>query len=185
MILFHSFYLTVRDYAERGRGNDCPDYECCPQCKARTRLYRHGWYYRTVIEGDDCLRIPIRRLRCPDCRKSFSVLPDFLLPYYQVPLYRILLIINNRFAQGITPSPRQRTQFYVRRFSRQLMPVALALRSSGFLEELPTEKTKRAIKLLDTIAALGEATFVRRFRDLFQQTFMAPLHIHSTALRAG
>lgn len=66
---------------------------------------------------------------------------------------------------------------YVRRFRSHLNMIELTLRSSGFLTALPPDKKKRAIKLLDGIAALGEATFVRRFRELFQQTFMAPLHI--------
>ena len=53
--------------------------ENCPDCDHK--LYRHGKYSRSVITKKKITWIPIYRLLCPACGKTFSLLPDFLLPY--------------------------------------------------------------------------------------------------------
>ncbi len=52
----------------------------CPGCDHK-KLYRHGRYSRSAITKKKITRIPIYRLLCPACGKTFSLLPDFLLPY--------------------------------------------------------------------------------------------------------
>jgi hypothetical protein len=49
----------------------------CSVCSSPT--HRHGWYNRLV--KDDGVRIPILRVKCPLCKKTHAVLPEFLSPY--------------------------------------------------------------------------------------------------------
>ncbi|QOY37332.1 DUF6431 domain-containing protein [Anaerobacillus isosaccharinicus] len=51
----------------------------CPDCDHK--LYRHGKYFRSAITKKKITWIPIYRFLCPACGKTFSLLPDFLLPY--------------------------------------------------------------------------------------------------------
>jgi transposase-like protein len=52
----------------------------CPDCDRKP--YKHGRYYRTVTTRNKIHVIPIYRWYCPACGKTFSLLPDFLKPYY-------------------------------------------------------------------------------------------------------
>ena len=47
----------------------------CPCCGRKTR--RHGKYEKTVHFKHQSFRIPIMRRRCPDCDKTFSLMPCF------------------------------------------------------------------------------------------------------------
>lgn len=51
----------------------------CPDCNHK--LYRHGKYFRSVITKKKITLIPIYRWLCAPCGRTFSLLPDFLLPY--------------------------------------------------------------------------------------------------------
>lgn len=52
---------------------------CCEDCGRH--LHKHGRYYRMVTTKCDVIRIPIYRQYCPDCGKTISLLPDFLIPW--------------------------------------------------------------------------------------------------------
>ena len=47
----------------------------CPCCGRITR--KHGKYEKTVHFKHQSFRIPIMRRRCPDCNKTFSLMPSF------------------------------------------------------------------------------------------------------------
>lgn len=51
----------------------------CPCCGRLTR--KHGKYEKTVHSKHQSFRIPIMRRRCPDCNKTFSLMPCFTLPW--------------------------------------------------------------------------------------------------------
>jgi hypothetical protein len=51
----------------------------CPCCRRITR--RHGKYEKTVHFKHQSFRIPIMRRRCPDCNKTFSLMPCFSLSW--------------------------------------------------------------------------------------------------------
>ena len=51
----------------------------CPCCGRVTR--KHGKYERTINFKHQSYRIPILRRRCPDCDKTFSLLPSFSIPW--------------------------------------------------------------------------------------------------------
>lgn len=51
----------------------------CPCCGRLTR--KHGHYEKTVHFKAQSFRIPIMRRRCPDCVKTFSLIPYFTFPW--------------------------------------------------------------------------------------------------------
>lgn len=65
----HSFTIPTR----------CPD----PECQTTDCLIRWGTYERWARTGDINYRIRIQRMRCQVCRRTHSLLPDFLHPYRQ------------------------------------------------------------------------------------------------------
>lgn len=78
---------TVKGYLRLYQDVPPKDEENCPDC--HRKLYNHGRYYRSVVTGKTLTRIPIYRRLCPECGKTFSLLPDFLFPY-RIPSGRIL-----------------------------------------------------------------------------------------------
>jgi hypothetical protein len=80
MIIIKYLGKTVKGYLLRYQDVPPNCEEDCPDC--HRKLYKHGRYYRFVITGRSIRRIPIYRRLCPACGKTFSLLPDFLYPYY-------------------------------------------------------------------------------------------------------
>lgn len=173
MILIHHFNLTVEEYANRGADLDVPEIDVCPYCKARTRLQHHGSYDRNAIDSERVYRIPIFRLRCPCCRKTVSLLPDFLIPYYQHTLSTIMDRLKEKVVHDHLIGVRQLVQFYVKRFLSQLPVVEMFFRHEGYREPIPQRTKEKVIRLLEMISAFGEAAFLRRSRGHFTSNFMA------------
>lgn len=163
MMISHHFPVTLETYAERGKANDFPEFDCCPLCRAKKRLQRHGFYDRNAIEEAVCYRIPICRLKCSDCGKTFSILPDFLLPYFQHTLAFIIQILLSVWLLGACLCSRQLRYFYEKRGYGKLTEIALFFRKMGHLKPWPQERKKKAIALLQMIQALDRASFVRRW----------------------
>jgi len=74
--LAHSVERYLRRFGQEGPKLvlECP---CC----AGERMHRHGRYWRAVVSRRRITRIPVYRWRCPRCRVTVSLLPDFLKPY--------------------------------------------------------------------------------------------------------
>jgi len=172
MQLIHAFGISPAEYQERGQDNQFPEIRCCPLCAYPKKLHRHGFYFRHAVFFYGHFRIAIVRFQCVSCRKTFSVLPDFLLPFFQHSLDFVLNCLRccfNKIRSGVY---HQLVQFYRRRFEKNLNRVNAFFRDHGFEGVIP-EKTK-AIKLLEMIGASPEAeTFAKRFKDHFQTNFMA------------
>jgi hypothetical protein len=66
----------VANYAAAGRRAAAPR-PACPGCGRR--LVGWGGYWRWVRWGRTEQRVWIRRARCPACRRSHALVPDFLL----------------------------------------------------------------------------------------------------------
>lgn len=62
--------------------------QCCPHCHCLCRRHsvrtRAAWT-QFLLRGSE--RIPVLRIYCPCCRRTYTLLPDFLTPHhrYQVP----------------------------------------------------------------------------------------------------
>ncbi|MCF6094017.1 DUF6431 domain-containing protein [Microaerobacter geothermalis] len=176
MILIYECAQTLASYAKQGRNNHFPDFHQCPACKAQNRLKRHGFYERNALEDGVSYRIPICRLKCRSCNQTFSLLPDFLIPYFQYTLSFVMKRLKERLVQAKTPMNeriRQLIRFYVKRFCSQLTQVIMFFRHQGWKEKIPDDEKAKAINLLEMISAFGEAPFLRRSRGHFQRSFMA------------
>lgn len=58
----------------------CPEVLlCCEDCG--NNLHKHGHYLRWAVSKQNMIQIPIYRWLCPNCRKTVSLLPDFLIPW--------------------------------------------------------------------------------------------------------
>ena len=104
MIILHDFDIGLIEYGDRGIKNDFPLFEECPSCKCLSHgnLHRNGYYWRYGITEEKTLYIPICRLRCLQCGVNISILPDFLIPYFQhtvqTVLDRVHQILQNKKA---------------------------------------------------------------------------------------
>ncbi|MGZ8884699.1 MAG: DUF6431 domain-containing protein [Halobacteriota archaeon] len=162
MILYHSFEGDVEEYARRGKENHFPSIECCPACHARARLKKHGFYERFAVEGENVWRLFIQRLKCVSCNKTFTILPDFLVPKFQSTFATILQLIREKLRQQKVHGSRQLAQFYTKRFLKRLPLVEMFFRSQGNLLVLPVDPIKKAIKAVQLILDFGESSFLRR-----------------------
>lgn len=170
----YDFRIRLKEYFQKGVGNDFPMIDICPGCDSRVRLNRHGFYWRNAVLLKRDYRIPILRLICPCCCKTISILPDFLLPYFQRPVKLTIAFLKQYFACKRVLSYYQQLQFYRRRFLKNLVRIEAFFRDMGCREKIPAEEKQKAIKLLDMISAFPKAeTFARRFNGHFQKAFMA------------
>jgi len=173
LVLPYDFGISIDEYAERGKKNDFPEIEQCPCCKGRTRLSRHGFYWRNAITDEKQHRLPICRLKCPSCKKTVSLLPSFLLPYFQHTVDVILEKLRNSLIYRKITGYHQLVLFYRKRFIRNLNRIEMFFRDTGFRGVLPKTPKEKAIRLLEMVQALGKATFLRRWNEHFTSNFMA------------
>lgn len=184
MVIVHKFPVDVRGYTVLGRNNDFPVIECCPCCGAVNRLHRHGFYERYAIEAGEMYRLPICRLICPDCKKTFSILPDFLLPYFQHTVKFIIEILLAFWLSCMLLCTRQLRRFYEKRAYGKTKDIELFFRECGYREPLPADRKEKAIKLFRMVQDLGKSPFKRRWWDHRETSFMAHSEYHGTRVVA-
>ena len=46
-------------------------------------MYKHGWYKRIVRDDEGAQYISVPRVKCVQCNKTHTILPDFLAPHKQ------------------------------------------------------------------------------------------------------
>ncbi|MDK2799619.1 MAG: hypothetical protein PWQ70_1238 [Clostridiales bacterium] len=93
MISITNFYKDITQYFQLGKAIFIPTPYGCKHCGYLGRIHRHGYYQRNAITRYTVYRIHILRLKCPSCKKTFSVLPSFLIPYYQYTFEVIFLCL--------------------------------------------------------------------------------------------
>ncbi len=173
MQIIHTFGITPLTYYRRGKENDFPQISHCPCCGYPYGMERHGFYWRNALFFRWEFRIPICRFRCTSCGKTVSVLPDFLLPYYQFGLLYVIEALRSYFVSPRRKIYYQLMQFYRKRFLKNLNRIMAFFRDSGYRGIIPEKE--RAIKLLEMIrcAFPKAATFAKRFQRHFTHNFMA------------
>ena len=96
MQIIHDFEISPVQYYINGQENDFPVIKRCPEC--HDKMIKHGFYDRTVITiSNKAYIIFIRRYRCKYCDKTVSILPSFLLPYFQRSLFFIFYCLEQYF----------------------------------------------------------------------------------------
>ena len=164
-----SIQQYVRDIQESSAA-DCYRLDRCPLCQARSCLLAHGFYYRTLVDKDFDDSIPIRRYLCRVCRRTVSLLPDFVLPYLRHSTVIISLFLVSRLLAGRSLAeaaqaafqpgmPYQRGQFWVRRFRKQAAGLCAALVSLTAAVEA-TDFVTRALQMLEATGWIAAHRFL-------------------------
>ncbi len=158
MQILHPFAGSLQQYTERLADPDCYRPGHCPQCHAKHPLTAHGFYTRTLIDAAFDGVIRVRRYLCQACRRTVSLLPEFVLPYLRSSLTVIALFLIARLFRGQTlgaartappPMPYQRGQFWIRRFRAQAETLCAAL--AALTQPAPApDFVHRALTMLQT-----------------------------------
>ncbi len=90
------------------------------QCHGPGNLHRNGYYFRNGISEEMEVRIPICRLRCLNCGINISILPDFLIPYFQHTIQTILDRIHQFLVDKRVNRSRHLLRFHLQRFLPKL-----------------------------------------------------------------
>ena len=200
MQMLYAFAGSIQEYIERAasseEANRCRP-AACPQCASKRPLMSHGFYSRTVADEDQEYVIRVRRYLCRGCRRTVSLLPEFVLPYLRFTILVIGAFLKARLLLGQTlkaaaatahqvDMPYQRGQQWLRRFRRQAESVSAAL--AGLVRPIvAADFVTKAIQMLE------EAGWVPAHRFLFAQLrqhllgwpeFLAPAGIAVTMPRA-
>lgn len=176
MQILYRFAGSIQQYNEQN-ADFHHDRPCsCAMCGARNRLRAHGFYWRSVSGSDFDGRIRIRRYLCLACRRTISLLPEFVLPYVRSCIEVLALFLKARFldrktlkesavAAGDSRMPYQRGQQWVHRFCRQASALSAALAGLTRRPAAPDFVTQ-ALIMLETIG------WVPAHRFLFEQLRM-------------
>ena len=99
MIIITKFLNNITKYVKLGKKISYifPDPYGCKHCGFAGRLHRHGFYERNVITLNATYRIFVLRILCPKCRRTFSYLPEFLIPFYQYSFELIFFCLYNLY----------------------------------------------------------------------------------------
>jgi hypothetical protein len=175
MIISHDFGIDLIEYAARGKENDFPLLDKCPNCKCigPGNIHRNGYYWRFGLTDEKTRKIPICRLRCLVCKKSFSVLPDFLIPYFQHTLHTILKRIHQFLQRKKVNSSRQLLRFHLIRYYKYLNWIHSFFVDSGQVLGVLEDRKKEATKYMIMILDFGESSFLRRSWGHLSKYFMA------------
>jgi hypothetical protein len=175
MIYPHDFGIDIYEYEAKGRENDFPVLNQCPGCLSQGKLHRHGYYWRYGIEGDEHMRIPICRYICLVCEITVSILPTFLIPYFQYTLHTILEGIG-RFLKGEKgEGNRQLLAQHVKRFHEKIRWVHSFFMDMGCSSGLSGDIKKEAQKYVKMIQDIGVSSFFRRSWGHISSYFMGKL----------
>jgi Domain of unknown function (DUF6431) len=173
MQMLHPHRGSIQDYLqelyEPARGRP----QGCPLCCATHPLRAHGFYSRTLVDVSYDGSIPVRRYLCLLCKRTVSLLPEFVLPYLRFSIRVIGLFLWARLldqrtlkeAAGMASQPHmpyQRGQFWVRRFRRRAEPLCAALTSLT-----PVARTGDFVTL--ALAMLKVIGWIPAHRFLFAQ----------------
>jgi hypothetical protein len=176
MQMLYPFRGSIQQYVECvgsiGEANRCRP-ERCPQCESKQRLVCHGFYKRTAMAMDWDGVIRVRRYLCKACRRTVSLLPEFVLPYLRFAIVVMAAFLKARLwrAQTLNAAaeaahqqgmPYQRGQQWVRRFRWQAESISAAL-ATLVPPMTACDFVEKAIRMLE---ATG---WVEAHRFLFEQ----------------
>ncbi len=102
MISITHFPNSIPEYVRKGKDNFFPPIFGCSCCSYNGKLHRHGFYQRNVITDSATYKIYIARKICPICHKTYSQIPDFLIPYFQYSYEMIFTILTYMFLKELS-----------------------------------------------------------------------------------
>jgi hypothetical protein len=188
MQILHPFAGSIQQYFDEIADPDRYRPDHCPQCEAKHPLTGHGFYRRTLVDAAFDGVIPVRRYLCGWCKRTISLLPDFVLPWLRFSLSVIALFLAARLRNGLAlvaaaqaaaqpVMPYQRGQFWIRRFQKQAPALSLALvplAAPGHSRDPATDFVSRALPMLESIGWIAAHRFL-----------LAQLRVHLLGWPAG
>jgi transposase-like protein len=131
----HPFRGSIQEYLQELSDPDRYRPNRCPLCHTPDPLRAHGFYGRTVVDVEYDGSIRVRRYLCLLCRRTVSLLSEFVLPYLRFSIQVIGLFLAARLLAKRTLTvaacaafqpnmPYQRGQFWIRRFRQQVAAFA-------------------------------------------------------------
>lgn len=175
MIISYNFGIDLMEYAKRGTSNCFPLFNECPNCKcfAPGNVHRNGYYWRNGITEEIIERIPICRFRCLACGVNISVLPDFLIPYFQYTIHTILTCLGSVLEKKKVNQGRQLLRFHLKRFIKNFNWIHSFLSDTGKVFSISGDLKEKATKYMKMILDFGESPFLRRSWGHLSKYFMA------------
>lgn len=170
MQMLHPFRGSIQQYEQELSEPDRYRPDGCPLCDAPDPLRAHGFYCRTLVDVQYDGSIRVRRYLCLLCRRTVSLLPEFVLPYLRSAIQVIGLFLVARLlerqtlrasaAAAFQPTmPYQRGQFWVRRFRQQAVALCAAL--AGLTTVVPaSDFLTRALQMLEAAGWIRAHRFV-------------------------
>jgi len=118
--------------------------------------------------------IRVRRYLCRSCKRTVSLLPEFVLPWLRFSISVIALFLVARLLNGLTLAaaaraaaqtmmPYQRGQFWIRRFQKQAPALSLALvplEAPGHPRDPAADFVSRALRMLESIGWIAAHRFL-------------------------
>jgi len=171
-----SLPVKISIYAKDRNSVMFPVIEKCPICGTGAKLVRHGFYSRYALFRNRSYRLDICRYLCRSCLKTISLLPWFLLPYFQHTRNTILMTLRNWLSGRPAFVCRQLVAFYRQRFYQNIPAIITALRETGWLDSLPENDKEKAIKVVDRL--MITITTPSRYSNRVLTNFMASSFYH-------
>lgn len=177
MIISYDFGYGLEVYGQKGKGNDFPVFNRCPNCNciAQGNLHRNGYYWRYGINDTDVRYIPICRFRCLACKANISILPDFLIPYFQPTLHTILKRIRNFLEKKKSEESRQHQAQIIKRYYQNLEWIHSFFTDLGHSVGITRDLKGEALKYVKMIQDFDESSFFRRSWGHLSTYFMGTL----------
>ena len=174
MQILHPFAGSIQHYFDEIADPDRYRPDHCPQCEAQHPLTGHGFYRRTLVDDAFDGVISVRRYLCLCCKRTVSLLPEFVLPWLRFSISVIALFLAARLLSGLTlvaaaraaAQPGmlyQRGQFWIRRFQKQAPALSLALvplAAPGHPRDPATDFVSRALRMLESIGWIAAHRFL-------------------------
>ena len=174
MQILHPFAGSIQSYFDEIADADRYRPDHCPQCEAKRPLIGHGFYRRTLVDAAFDGVIRVRRYLCRSCKRTVSLLPEFVLPWLRFSISLIALFLVARLLNGLTlvaaaqaaaqtAMPYQRGQFWIRRFQKQAPALSLALvplAAPGHARDPAPDFISRASRMLESMGWIAAHRFL-------------------------
>ncbi|WP_344910758.1 hypothetical protein [Amphibacillus indicireducens] len=177
MIILHDFKIEIEEYNARGKKNCFPIFERCPGCDciSQGNLHRNGFYFRYGLKEDKEFYIPICRLRCLSCKVSISILPSFLIPYFQHTLHTMLDRLDQALKRKKVNGNRQQLAQHIKRLYANIHWVHTFFNELDHQLGFSSDIKKEALKYVKMIRDFGESSFFRKSWSHLSSYFMGKL----------
>lgn len=178
MIIIHDFGIELEEYDKRGLNNEFPVLNYCPNCNCISykNLHRNGFYWRYGINSDYESLIPICRFRCLGCSVNISILPAFLIPYFQHTLNTIMMKVHYFLMGKKTSGTRQHLAQLVLRYKEGLAWIHSFFVDVGQRLNFTTDIKKEALKYMKMIHDTDISSFYRKSWGHLSHYFMGSIN---------